>query len=82
VQTVEQFIEALNSVEGGDINIDGHGIYDDGDGIGKLAIGKEQIDVWRLRGEMRVPPIVILSACDTHGLDSPSHATVGNGFLF
>jgi hypothetical protein len=61
---------------------DGHGIYDDGNGIGKLAIGKEQINVWSLRGQMRVPPIIILSACDTHGLDSPSHATVGNGFLF
>lgn len=34
------------------------------------------------RGKIRVPPIVILSACDTHALDSPSHATVGNGFLF
>lgn len=28
-----------------------------------------------------MPPIVNLSACDTHGVDSPSHATVGNGFL-
>jgi hypothetical protein len=31
---------------------------------------------------MSLPPIVILSACDTHGLDNPSHATVGNSFLF
>jgi len=38
--------------------------------------------VWGLRGQVRVPPIVILSACDTHGLDNPSHATVGNAFLF
>jgi hypothetical protein len=82
VQTVRQFIEALNGFEGAILIFDGHGIYDDGHGIGKLAIGKEQIDVWSLRGQMRVPPIVILSACDTHGLDSPSHATVGNGFLF
>jgi len=82
VQTVAQFIEALNGFEGAVLIFDGHGIGDDGDGIGKLAIGKEQIDVWSLRGQMRVPPIVILSACDTHGLDSPSHATVGNGFLF
>ena len=81
-QTVGQFIESLNGFEGAILIFDGHGIYDDGNGIGKLAIGKEQIDVWSLRGQMRVPPIVILSACDTHGLDSPSHATVGNGFLF
>jgi hypothetical protein len=72
----------LNSFEGAILIFDGHGIGDDGNGIGNLAIGKEQIDVWSLRGQVRVPPIVILSACDTHGLDSPSHATVGNGFLF
>ena len=82
VQTVGQFIEALNGFEGAILMFDGHGIYDDGNGIGKLAIGKEQVDVWSLRGQVRVPPIVILSACDTHGLDNLSHATVGNGFLF
>jgi hypothetical protein len=35
----------------------------------------------RMRGTVRIPPIVLLSACDTHGLDASSHATVGNGFL-
>jgi hypothetical protein len=82
VQTVAEFIDALNAFEGAILIFDGHGIGDSGDGIGKLAIGKEDIDVWSLREKVRVPPIVILSACDTHGLDSPSHATVGNGFLF
>ena len=82
VLTVGQFIEALDDFKGAILIFDGHGIDNDGNGIGKLAIGKEQIDVWSLRGQMRVPPIVISSACDTHGLDSPSHATVGNGFLF
>ena len=79
---MDQLIEALNSFQGAILIFDGHGIDDDGDGIGKLVIDKEHIDVWSLRGKMRVPPIVILSACDTHGLDSPSHATVGNGSLF
>ena len=82
VQTVGQFIEALNGFEGAVLIFDGHGIGDDGSRIGKLTIGKEQIDVWSLRARVRVPPVVILSACDTHGLDSPSHATVGNGFYF
>lgn len=31
-------------------------------------------------GKIRMPPIVILSACDTHPFDR-SHATVANGFL-
>jgi uncharacterized membrane protein YfbV (UPF0208 family) len=30
---------------------------------------------------VRCPPIVILSACDTQGVDASTHATVANGFL-
>lgn len=39
------------------------------------------VDVWSLREIARVPMIVILSACDTHGIDSSTHVTVGNGLL-
>src|SRR5262249_29762220 len=49
--------------------------------VGKLLIGREAVDVWELRGRVRMPPIAILSACDTHGIDASSQATVGNGFL-
>ena len=43
--------------------------------------GEESVDVWSLEGELhRPPPIVILSACDTHAADR-NHATVANGFL-
>jgi hypothetical protein len=35
---------------------------------------------WDMRGEVRFPPIVILSAYDTHAADR-SHATTANGFL-
>jgi len=81
VVSVVELIETLNKFEGAILIFDGHGMIDNRDGIGKLLVGKDQVDVWNLRGKVRVPPIVILSACDTHGVDSPLHATVGNGFL-
>lgn len=82
VRTVDQFADALNEFRGSILVFDGHGALSRGDdGIGRLMIADEPLDVWHLRGKVRVPPIVILSACDTQGLDAPSHATVGNGFL-
>lgn len=80
--TPNQFIEILNSYDGSILIFDGHGADNATDPVGKLMIGKEAVDVWELRDKVRVPPIVILSACDTHDLDASSHATVGNGFLF
>ncbi len=39
------------------------------------------MDVWELNERIsRVPPIVLLSACDTHAADR-NHATTGNAFL-
>jgi hypothetical protein len=80
--TVDQFVEALNAYDGHILIFDGHGADNATEPVGKLVIGDDPIDVWGLRNRVRVPPIVILSACDTHGIDASSHATVGNGFLF
>ena len=42
---------------------------------------EEKIDIWQLqRKRPRVPPIVVLSACDTHAADR-NHASTANGFL-
>lgn len=79
--TLSEFVDALNRFDGSIVVFDGHGVDNADQPIGKLAIGGEQVDVWGLRGKVRVPPIVILSACDTHGIDASSQATVGNGFL-
>jgi CHAT domain len=81
-KTKDEFAAALNDYDGCIMIFDGHGRNNAEEPIGKLAIGKEEIDVWELRGRVRVPPIVLLSACDTHGIDAASQATVGNGFLF
>jgi hypothetical protein len=81
-QSRGELIDALNGFDGLMMIFDGHGADNAEEPVGKLIIGKEAIDVWELRGQVRVPPIVILSACDTHGIDASSQATVGNGFLF
>jgi CHAT domain len=79
VFTEEKFVETLNLYRGPVLIFDGHGGHDV-NGVGTLQIGEANMDVWQLRGRVRVPPIVILSACDTHAADR-SHATAANGFL-
>jgi hypothetical protein len=80
-RNVVEFIDAMNEFDGHIMIFDGHGVDNSREPVGKLLIGKDEVDVWELRGRVRMPPIVILSACDTHGLDASSQATVGNGFL-
>lgn len=80
VSTRQKLIDALNEFEGMLMVFDGHGSHEP-DQPGVLWIGEEAVDVWGLRGEVRrPPPIVVLSACDTHAADR-NHATVANGFL-
>lgn len=81
VTSEAEMIAALNASDATILVYDGHGSLGDSDGIGGVIVGKEHVDVWKLRGRARIPPIVVLSACDTHGFDAPTHATVGNGFL-
>lgn len=81
VSSREEFIAALNGSDASILIFDGHGDGNSDTGIATLRIGKENVDVWKIGDDARVPPIVILSACDTQGVDARSHATVGNGFL-
>jgi hypothetical protein len=80
-QTTQEFVDVLNAFDGYIMIFDGHGADNACEPVGKLIIGKDAVDVWDLRSKVRIPPIVILSACDTHGIDASSQATVGNGFL-
>lgn len=81
VNTIDEFIGALNAYEGAILIFDGHGVANTDNPIGSIMIGGEKVDVWQLKHKVRVPPIVILTACDTQAVDAYSHATVGNGFL-
>lgn len=80
VNSREQFVDAVNSFRGAMMIFDGHGSHERDGGAGFLHIGTEKVDVWELRGRLRPPPVVVLSACDTHSPDR-THATAGAGFL-
>jgi hypothetical protein len=79
-KTLEEFVGAINAYNGPMLIVDSHGQHINDKVPGGLIIGGESIDIWSLRDRIRVPPIVILSACDTHPHDR-NHASVANGFL-
>jgi hypothetical protein len=80
VTNAAEFASALNDFKGPLVIFDGHGGHSR-DEPAVLRVGKERIDVWSLREKIRrVPPIVVLSACDTHAADR-NHATTANGFM-
>ncbi|MBB5708367.1 CHAT domain-containing protein [Sphingopyxis panaciterrulae] len=80
VATRGEFIAALNAFQGAVMIFDGHGGHDGADGVATLRVGRDEISIWDLKTEIRIPPIVILSACDTQAADR-SHATTANAFL-
>jgi hypothetical protein len=75
--TVDAFVTAVNAYDGPVLVVDSHGAHEE---VGGLIIGGQPVDVWSLQGRLRPPPVVLLSACDTHPFDR-NHATVANGFL-
>ena len=80
VDTPEQFIRAVNEYSGPIMIFDGHGSHDPEDETSPIIIGGQPMDVWRYRKELRLPPIVLLSACDTLPLDG-AHGSSAVGFL-
>ncbi len=80
VENEQSLRAALNGFEGAIVIFDCHGHWGQRDDVGTLMIGGQPLDVWGLRGKAKIPPIVILGACDTHPLDG-SHASVGNGMI-
>lgn len=78
VRTKKDLADALNAFDGPIAVFDMHGSHDGH--VGGLWIGDELVDIWEMRGVIKTPPIVALSACDTHPADR-SHATVANGFI-
>lgn len=73
-------LKALNDFNGPMVIFDGHGGHAK-DQPAVLHLGSDAVDVWSLKGRIHnMPPIVILSACDTHAADR-DHATTANGFM-
>lgn len=81
VTSVEQLIDVLRFCDHQIVIFDGHGAHPtDALDFGGLVIGGEMFDIWSLRGIVLMPPVVILSVCDTHPLDA-NHASIANGML-
>jgi hypothetical protein len=80
VETEQDFIQAFDSYSGALAVYDGHGRHSTESDEGSLVLPDGTISGWDLYGRVRMPPIVVLSACDTHPM-SASHATTANGFL-
>jgi hypothetical protein len=80
VSSEEELVNAINDFQGVLAIFDGHGSHSRNEPC-MLHLMDTPIDVWQMRGRIeRPPPIVVLSACDTHAADR-NHATAGNGFL-
>lgn len=81
VQTVEELIVALNKFSGAIVIFDCHGGFDQDGYFSSLIIGGRQVDLNDYRLEInRIPPIVLLSACDTLPIDG-SHASATTAML-
>lgn len=80
VNNSNDFVAALNEFAGSVLVFDGHGFHVSADDPGTLTLAEERLDVSTLQNRVRIPPIVVLSACDTARTDL-SHATTVNAFL-
>nr|WP_315248276.1 hypothetical protein [uncultured Duganella sp.] len=82
IKTEDEFIEALENFDGAVMVFDGHGTYDSSNGAGKLVIGDQRVDIWELKGRIKFPPVVILSACDTQPLEAGHGSAATAAFTF
>lgn len=80
VQNETDLINALNGFRGALAIWDGHGQHSSVEDMGRLSLPGGLINAWELQKRARIPPIVVLGACDTHPM-SASHVTTANGFL-
>jgi hypothetical protein len=81
VSNETEFIEAFNAFDGTLAIFDGHGAQSAEDAEGTLQVGSLKINPIAFYGKIKVPPIIILSACETHTLEG-FESSVAGAFLF
>lgn len=81
VSNEQEFMEAFNQFSGKIAIFDGHGAHSANDPQGTLWVGNFQINPIQFYGKIRLPPIILLSACETHTLES-FESSVASAFLF
>jgi hypothetical protein len=79
VRSEAELVRALNAYDGPMMIFDGHGAHPL-NGPAHLKVGVDEVEIGRLEGRVRMPPIVMLSACDTHAA-ARSTETVANAML-
>ena len=77
--TVTDIVNACNSFDGGLLVYDGHGFHGR-DGGGILKINECAWNPWTSLPHVSMPPVVVLSACDTLPIDR-HHPATANAFL-
>ncbi len=80
VSSEKEFIDAMNSQDSNVLVLDCHGFYDEILGASYLKFGDDNVDIFSLRKRIKVPPIVLLSACETFPVNG-RHANIANSFL-
>jgi hypothetical protein len=80
VATKDEFIAAFNNFDGRLAIFDGHGRHDRSDSQGTIRIGSIQVNLFELYGQIYIPPILFLSARETHTLEG-IESSVASGFL-
>jgi hypothetical protein len=81
VASEESLLGAINEHRGAIVIFDCHGSFESNEYLSSLIIGGVPIHLWELRKRIRrMPPIVLLSACDTLPLDG-SHASAATSAL-
>jgi hypothetical protein len=80
VATDGELCEAIRAHSGAILIFDCHGKLDSSTYAASIIIGNKPLLLSELRGRVSLPPIVLLSACDTYPLDG-SHASVANSCL-
>lgn len=77
VQTKEEFADAFNNFRGPLAIFDGHGSQNRSDPEGTISVGTLSFNPFELYAKIRVPPIMFLSACETHTLEGYESSVAG-----
>ncbi len=81
VKSKDEFVTAFNEYDGTLAIFDGHGAQARNDPQGTISVGPIRFNPFELYGKIRVPPVVFLSACETHTLEG-IESSVASAFLF
>ena len=80
VKSKEQFVDAFNMFDGALAIFDGHGSQVRQSAEGTISVGSIRFSPFELYGKIRIPPILILSACETHTFEG-YESSVASAFL-